>query len=147
MSEPRDFIIAWLDDEEANIDAIRADVEAHIRWMGWNPVIKEFRTDSLEFQTYVEDPRTCLIITDLHLLHGQHGSMVIERLRTNGLWHEILLYSADANALFQAIHGIDGIFWHAFSTDGLTGLKNKIEAVIEAVHTKDQYVQIRMDVK
>ncbi len=142
MSGQRDFIIAWLDDDEANIEAIKSDLEAHIRFCGWNPVIKDFRTDSPEFQAVVDDPRTCLIITDLNLLYGQYGSNVIQKLQANGLWHEILLYSAHAESLFKAVQGLDGIFYYAFNDH--KGLREKIEAVFQAIIVKDSYTQIRL---
>ena len=135
------YKLIWLDDEDANIEALRSKIEDFIKYCGYSPEIRDFRTFDDEFLSIIGDTTINLIITDLNLLGSINGQEVINMIRQNSIWHDILLYSSDSKMLKEAILGLDGIFFFAFNS--FDGLFEKIKAVIQANIVRDQYALTR----
>jgi len=140
------FKVLWFDDEEENIRLIEDELKDYIIEFTAGEYILEiedFRTFEIgaELTEKVKDPMYNLIITDFHLLEERTGGELLSIAKDNQAFKDILIYSSNAQALREAIEGVDGIYYRAF--DNLPNLVKKIKAVIFESIYRESYAVLR----
>jgi hypothetical protein len=134
------FNLLWFEDNIANFDKIIPNIEKHLA---------EFHSKELKHDVYdhyhpdfdvkLFEGKYSLAIIDLNLSNGQKGIEVIEILRTNGTYMDVLLFSNNPIELMKLTEGenyVEGVFRHAT----MNGMEQKIKDVIDQVLYKEMMV-------
>jgi len=134
------FNLLWFEDNLKNFDKIIPNIDAHL---------KEFHDRELDYDDHDHYPadfdvklfegKYSLALVDLNLSNGQKGVEIIEVLRENGAFIDILLYSNNPLELIELTEGanyVEGVFRHAT----MTGIEQKIKDVIDQVLYKEMMV-------
>lgn len=137
------FKVLWFEDNLQNFNKIIPNLELHLT---------KFHDKIFDYDHYDYYPKDfdvklfegiySLALVDLNLGNGQKGVEIIDTLRKNGAFIDILLYSNNPMELIELTEGpnyVEGVFRHAT----MTGIEEKIKSVIDQVLYKELMTIIR----
>ncbi|HLP52240.1 MAG TPA: hypothetical protein VK154_15230 [Chitinophagales bacterium] len=138
------FKILWFDDEKSNYELIKKQLEGFTikelnKQLDVN--IQETFVDEEKFVELIKDVDYSLVVTDLNLLNGARGNLLIEFIRQHNVFVDILLYSSNHKQLDEVTSGanfVEGIYRYALNDLG--ALAEKVQKVMFQVHLKEGFV-------
>jgi DNA-binding NarL/FixJ family response regulator len=134
-----DYKILWFEDQKTYFDSITSFVQEVVENLGFNFIqptneINGNNIDTIKFEDYD------LIIMDLKLANNQKGSELLNRIRGNEIYTEVVFYSSDGeSAVREALreYEIDGVYCSSRQREDFI---YKIEKVIHTTVKKVQDV-------
>jgi CheY-like chemotaxis protein len=106
------YKILWFEDTESSYNTLRSYVEEYLLENGFITEIKWYKNAEEGIYNILQQADFDLILMDYNLI-GTNGSMIIEDIRNQELYTEIVFYSqSGAQMLREAIgsRGIDGVY-------------------------------------
>lgn len=137
------FKIIWFEDDQQTVEDIRPEVIKHLKIYERLLDLEWKDKYSKNFDVTMFEGNCCLVIVDLNLNEGDMGTDLINLIRRNGAYVEILLYSNNPEQLIELTEGknyIEGIYRHAT----ISGLENRIKEVIDIALYREIMVQERL---
>ena len=137
------FRIIWFEDDQQTVDDIRPEIIKHLKIyerlldLDWKDKY------SKNFDVTMFEGDCCLVIIDLNLNEGDKGTDLINLIRKNGAYVEILLYSNNPEQLIELTEGknyIEGIYRHAT----ISGLEKRIKEIIDIALYREIMIHERL---
>lgn len=135
------YEIAWIDDQPDNVLNIAREISDGIVEIGFRPTIKYFRTPT-EIDSLLRDHQTAsrfdLFLVDWHLMDSQQGDDIIDAIRNDGLFTDVVFYSSSGiDALRTVVHEkkLEGVFLAdrriKFAQRSLGVIKSTVKKVVD----------------
>lgn len=123
------YKILWVDDAREFIDTSREDVEEYLDGLGYQLEVSKYYDGNDGMDHYLESNDWNLILMDFDLENNVEGTELIERIRGNNIYTEIIFYSSDITKLENSVQTepLEGVYW-AYRHDGF---EEKVEKVID----------------
>jgi len=123
------YSILWVDDQPDDIEESVGYVKNHIDSLG-------FVSDIMQIQYYrdneeiVHDNKWNLIVVDYNLAQNSNGAELINSIRENKLYTEVVFYSSDYEAVEESIktEAMEGVYWAQKNDEDL---EKKVAIVID----------------
>lgn len=135
--------ILWCEDNFSDFDKIIPILEEHLaKNYKRKLVIVHYEKYPDDLTANLFDGQFSLMFIDLNLKAGQKGTDVIEIIRRNGAYVDILLYSNNPTDLIKLTEGknhVEGVFRYS----GIKGIENKMKDVFDQVLYKEMWVEER----
>lgn len=135
--------ILWCEDNFSDFDKIIPILEEHLaKYYKRKLIIKHYEKYPEELTEALFDGQFSLMFIDLNLKAGQKGTAVIEIIRKNGAYVDILLYSNNPTDLIKLTEGknyVEGVFRYS----GMKEISEKMKDVIDQVLYKEMWVEER----
>lgn len=133
------YSILWFEDDEEFVKTIKPQVEDFLsNELGFIPLLTH-ATNSDDADKLLASGDYDLVVTDLNLGDGKHGEKIIEKMRTNAILTEVLLYSSAGAELTKVIAAHPGLERASFAS-GRPNLTDRLKKVIELTIRKVQDV-------
>jgi hypothetical protein len=127
------YNIVWFEDSQDFINSLRTSIEGHLKEQGFLPefTCKTSGEDALEV---VEKADADLILIDFDLKQGKRGDAIVESIRKNELYTDVIFYSQHKEYLNQ-IGQLEGAFFSEAKD-----LRQKIPKIIDITLKRQQDV-------
>lgn len=131
--------IAWIDDNYSWYENSKQDIEKYIKDKHYICEIDYFSEltddiiDSLKSKTYD------LMLIDYFLGHNQKGNMIISKIRSEGIFTDIIFYSSSYEDFINSLKdlALDGVY---YSERKEQQLYNKIHGVLDKIINREQKI-------
>jgi len=135
------YDIAWIEDQPDSVVNFAREISDGVRKIGFRPMIKYFQTPA-EINALVNDhkksSRFDLFLVDWNLMEGTHGDEIIDALRNDGLFTDVVFYSsAGIDELRKVVSskGLEGVFIadrkSEFANRTLGVIKSTVKKVVD----------------
>lgn len=128
--------LLWFEDKMSSFDRILPKLKTHMLKYEKELVIEDFDHYPDDFDVKMFEGKYSLAFIDLNLNNGQKGVDIINTIRNNGAFIDILLYSNNAEELIFLTEGknyVEGVFRHAT----LVGIEKKMIEVLDQIMYKE----------
>lgn len=133
------YEILWFEDEEEVVkEDIGESVREYLNDLGFKPIITH-QKDGSKLDVLLKNKNYDLIISDLNLGRDETGDKLIDSIRNQSIFTEVLLYSAVASDISKIMDRNGMIERISFSV-GLKELQRKIKSIIDLTLKKVQDV-------
>jgi|GEM_PF-514157 len=134
-----EYKILWFEDVESSFNTMKGYVEEFLEENGFITIINRYEDDGSDLDSILSREDYDLILMDYNL-NGIQGDEIIENIRSQELYTEIIFYSSSgAQQLRNAIgsKGIDGVFC---TSRQISEFEDKVKNVIKNTIKKVQDV-------
>ena len=133
------YEILWFEDEEEVVEEdIGESIREYLNNLGFRPIITH-QKDGSKLDSLLKNKNYDLIISDLNLGRDETGDKLIDSIRNQSIFTEVLLYSAVASDISKIMDRNGMIERISFSV-GLKELQRKIKNIIDLTLKKVQDV-------
>lgn len=122
-----EYHIIWVDDSPEWVDSVKEDIELHLTDHGFKARITHHKSGA-SLNDACNGPDLDLIIVDYHLPDDTTGDQIISRLRSGGVFKEIVFYSQSGTTT-QRIGATDGVF-HSDREGAVDTIKRVIDLTV-----------------
>ncbi len=103
------YVIAWFEDSKTFVNVSKVSMEEHLRELGFSPVIVQRPGGARSLQV-IKSVKPDLILIDLNLAGKENGQDIVEKIRDNELYTDVVFYSKQHDFL-RELGNLEGVFY------------------------------------
>ncbi len=127
-----DYRILWFENNKHYYELAKPPIEAYLKSLDFNPIF-EYRKDDSDLDQIIHDMDIDLILVDQNLRKGGKGDKIIDTIRKDELYTEVVFYSQYRDFQDKIIKNLQGVFF----TDR-EYLEEKTKKIIDLTIKKNQ---------
>lgn len=127
------YVIMWFEDSRAWVEASRGAIERYLQDLGFSPVIVRQPSGKRSLQI-IKKLNPDLILIDLNLAGKSKGQDIVEKIRNNELYTDVVFYSQHTDFL-EEVGKLEGVFYCVRDE-----LENKTKKIIDITVKREQDV-------
>jgi hypothetical protein len=127
-----EYRILWFENNKHYYDLTKPPIEAYLKSLNFNPIF-EYRKDDSDLKQIIHDMDIDLILVDQNLRKGGKGDKIIDTIRKDELYTEVVFYSQYRDFQDKIIKNLQGVFF----TDR-EHLEEKTKKIIDLTIKKNQ---------
>jgi CheY-like chemotaxis protein len=125
------YQILWFEDDEDLVnDEFKPEIENFLNEIGFDLECTH-RVEGSQFDELINKTKYDLILTDLNLEENDMGKIILDRLRDERILTDVLLYSANDEAINRIIEESDKLVERVSFAVGIDNLLEKIKKLIK----------------
>jgi hypothetical protein len=130
-----EYKILWFENNKHYFELARPPIEAYLKSLNFNPTF-EYRKDDSDLNQIMQDEDIDLILVDQNLRKGGKGDKIIDTIRKDELYTEVVFYSQYRDFQDKIIKNLQGVFF----TDR-ENLEEKTKKIIDLTIKKNQDIR------
>jgi CheY-like chemotaxis protein len=127
------YVIVWFEDSRTFVNTSKTSIEEHLQELGFSPTIVQRRSGARSLQL-INSVNPDLILIDVNLAGKAKGQDIVEKIRNNELYTDVVFYSQHPDFLNE-VGKLEGVF---YCDRG--GLEQKTQKIIDITVKREQDV-------
>lgn len=134
------YNILWFEDDPDVVEnQVGPEIKAHLEQLGFEYLCTH-KEEGKNLDVITDDKKFDLILTDLNLEEEEIGKIIIDRIREDRIYTEVILYSQNANAINKIITDPDRLIERVSFAVGTDNLARRATRIIDLTLKKVQDV-------
>jgi CheY-like chemotaxis protein len=134
------YNILWFEDDPEVVETqVGPEIKTHLEQLGFEYLCTH-KEEGENLDVITNDKKFDLILTDLNLEEDEIGKRIVERIRNDKIYTEVILYSQNANAITKIINDPDHLIERVSFAVGIDNLANRANRIIDLTLKKVQDV-------
>ena len=119
------YNILWFEDDPDVVQTqVGPEIKTHLEQLGFEYLCTH-KEEGENLDVITDDKKFDLILTDLNLEEEEIGKKIVERIRSDKIYTEVILYSQNANAINKIITDPDHLIERVSFAVGTENLASK----------------------